>query len=194
VGRAVPGRGLTMRVLQVGPLYVNHVRRWAERARALGWSVDVAGHHRGGRARRDFSAVADRVEVAPEDLPERGTAAQVAWLSEVAERLEPDLVQAHWLPRWGHVATLACRQAVIVTGWGSDVYLSAGRERQRGDRALRGADCVLARSAHMRRAMLARGADPGRTRVVDLGVDLQRFRPAADAERARVELGSVEVR
>jgi glycosyltransferase involved in cell wall biosynthesis len=79
----------------------------------------------------------------------------------------------------------------VLTAWGSDVYLSEDAERNRGDFAVRKADCVLALSEHMRRELIARGAPEDRLRLVDLGVDLDRFRPAVDAEqeRARGELG-----
>jgi glycosyltransferase involved in cell wall biosynthesis len=183
---AVPGR-----VLQVGPLYLNHVRRWSQHAAALGWRVSAAGHIRRGRRLTDLSDLADRVEIAPPGLWEHGTARRVAWLRDVIRRLEPDLIHAHWLPTWGCYAARAAERPVVTTPWGSDLYLSRGEERERADGALHGADIVIARSPHMHGELLARGVPPGRIHSVDLGVDLESFRPPSPEESARLrrELG-----
>jgi glycosyltransferase involved in cell wall biosynthesis len=69
---------------------------------------------------------------------------------------------------------------VIATAWGSDVYLT--------DEADVGADATLVNSEHMRRTLIARGAAPERLHLVDLGVDLERFRPAPDAPASPVIL------
>lgn len=174
-----------LHVLQVGPLYVNHVRRWSERAAALGCKVSVAGHVREGRGLVDLGG-AGRVEVAPEGLWELGSSRQVAWLRDVIDRLQPDLVQAHWLPTWAYLAGHAGGRPLVVTPWGSDIYLATGVDRSRADRAMSSADAVIARSAHMEREILARGVAAERVHRVDLGVDLERFRPASSPERTRL--------
>lgn len=177
------------RVLQLGPLYVNHTRRWAEHAGALGATVFAAGHTRPGRRMIDVSAVVQHVEVLPDER--EGVESELAWLRDVLRRVAPDIVHAHWLPRWGHRAVRSGHPAVVVTAWGSDVYRATGSDRDRAEEALRGADHVLAPSPHMLREMVARGAPAGRAHHVDLGVDLERFRPIDPAGRARArrELG-----
>jgi glycosyltransferase involved in cell wall biosynthesis len=172
--------------LHVGPLYVNHLRRWAEHAAALGCTVTAAGHVRPERRPIELMDVAERVEIAPEGLWELGTARRVAWLLSVLRKLEPDLVHAHWLPTWGYFATLSGYRPLVVTPWGSDLYLASGTERKRADRALRSADGVLAKSPHMLREILARGVSAERTHRVDLGVDIRRFRPASPGDQARL--------
>jgi glycosyltransferase involved in cell wall biosynthesis len=179
-----PGLGLT--VLQVGPLYNNHVRRWSSQAAALGCSVHAAGHTRPGRRRADLTGVVGRAYVAPEGLTELDDAAQVDWLRGVIRAVQPDLIHAHWLPGWAHISARAGERPLIVTAWGSDLYLMTGAQRRRADFAMHNADCVLARSEHMRGAMLARGVANDRIRRVDLGVDLGRFRPQSASQRARI--------
>lgn len=177
-----------IRVLLAGPLYVGHVRRWAERAVALGCTVTVAGHVRPERRLVDVADLAESVHVVPEELRNRGSAQCVAWLREVVRTVRPDLIHAHWLPAWAYFATALSRPRppVLVTPWGSDVYLASGVARARGDRALALADGALALSSHMQVEMVARGAPQGRIHRVDLGVDLKRFRPAAADERGRL--------
>jgi glycosyltransferase involved in cell wall biosynthesis len=182
------GSASGLRVLQLGPLYNNHLRRWSAHATALGCQVTAAGHVRRGRRPADFRGVADAVEVSPDAVDLRR---QRLWLIELIERIEPDLIQAHWLPRWGYLACAVECRPTILTPWGSDVYLAAGDERRHADRALATADRVLARSPHMRSELLARGVGAERLAEIDLGVDLDRFTPAAPHERAalRRQLG-----
>jgi glycosyltransferase involved in cell wall biosynthesis len=167
-----------LRVLQLGPLYNNHVRRWAELAATLGCTVYAAGHVSPGRRRVELADVADGVEVAPEALYEAEPEAHVTWLRSVLDRLEPDLIQAHYLIRWPYVAALAGGPPLVATPWGSDVYLATGEARDRADHALRQADVVIAHSRHMRCELLDRGVAPERIHSADLGVDLNRFSPA----------------
>ena len=185
----VAGRGLA--VLQVGPLYNNHLARWSAHAASLGCSVSAAGHVSPGRQPVDLTGVAEHVEITPEGLSSLGSAPHVAWLRDVVCRLDPDVIHAHWLPKWGYFTTLCADRPFVVTAWGSDVYLATGAPRRRADWTLHNAGHLLARSAHMQRAMVARGARAERVHQVDLGVDLERFRPAQTAEQARIrsELG-----
>jgi glycosyltransferase involved in cell wall biosynthesis len=175
-----------MRVLQLGPLYNNHLRRWSANAVAAGAEVHAAGHVRPGRLPVDLSGVATGVEVMPRELLEDQEEAQLDWLRGAIARVRPDVVHAHWLPRWGHLATRTGHEAVVVTPWGSDLYESAGADRARADGALRGAHAVIARSGHMERELLARGAPAERVHRVDLGVDLARFHPPGKGERERL--------
>ena len=69
---------------------------------------------------------------------------------------------------------------MVATAWGSDVYLT--------DEADVEADATLVNSEHMRRTLIDRGAAPERLHLVDLGVDLERFRPARDAPGSPVIL------
>jgi glycosyltransferase involved in cell wall biosynthesis len=135
--------------------------------------------------------MADRVEVTPRGLYGAAPSLKVAWLLEVMRTLDPDLVQAHWLPNWGYCAVVAAACPVVLTAWGSDLYRAQRADRRRADFAMLGAGAVLARSDHMRREMLARGIPTSRIHRVDLGVDLDQFRPASDEQRARArrELG-----
>jgi glycosyltransferase involved in cell wall biosynthesis len=175
-----------LRVLQLGPLYVEHVRRWAEQATAVGCEVHVAGHVRPGRSLTAFTHVAESVQIGPANPESLDTTAHEAWLRGVLFDLRPDLVQAHWLPTWGCLAARSGHPRVVVTPWGSDLYLSEGLLAARAHEALTASEYVVARSAHMRRAVIALGVPRERVVDVDLGVDLARFRPASAEERARL--------
>jgi glycosyltransferase involved in cell wall biosynthesis len=128
--------------------------------------------------------VAEAVDVAPDALYDAGAEAHVSWLRSVLDRVEPDLVHAHYLARWPYIAALAGCRPLIVTPWGWELYLAAGRDRRWADHALREADAVLALSLPMRRELQSRGVPADRIEVADLGVDLARFRPSPDTADA----------
>jgi glycosyltransferase involved in cell wall biosynthesis len=180
-----------LRVLQLGPLYVEHVRRWAENAAALGCEVHVAGHLKQGRAMADFTHLAARVEIGPDGPSEHEDGRHAAWLRDLLGDLRPDIVHAHWLPTWGYYAVQSGHPGVVVTAWGDDVYRLPSELTRRAEAAVRAAPAVIGLSEHMRAMMVADGARPDRVHLVDLGVELDRFRPAAPEERNRLraELG-----
>src|SRR5688572_1296864 len=173
------------RVLQLGPLYNNHLRRWSQHAMTIGCTVCAAGDVRPGRRPLDLSGIADAVEVAPEELNGTEGEAHAAWLRSVVDRLQPDVIQAHFLFRWPYIAALAGSRPLIATPWGSDLYLATGERRRQADYALRNADAVIARSPHMRRELLTRGVPADRVLDADLGVDLERFSPGPEPADAR---------
>ncbi len=172
-------------VLQLGPLYNNHLRRWSAFASALGCTVYAAGHVRPGRRPVDLAGVADFVEFAPERLYGLPPGPHLVWLRDLIQTLDPDLIHAHWLLKWAYFSVLVADRPVVVTAWGSDFYLAGGPDRRRANYAMRYAGGVLALSEHMRRGMIARGVSADRIYTADLGVDLDRFRPASPDERAQ---------
>jgi glycosyltransferase involved in cell wall biosynthesis len=110
-----------------------------------------------------------------------------------ARSFRPDVVYAHFLFPAGAAAALAARAAgagLVVTAHGRDVrnlgeipgVAAATRASLRRGR-------VVAVSDFLRRELLARLPElDGRVEVIDVGVDLERFRPR-DAEEVRARLG-----
>ena len=116
-----------------------------------------------------------------------------------ARRFRPDVVYAHFLVPTGLLAGLATRAPLVVTAHGQDV---ANIGRIAGVRAatevvVRRAAAVIAVSDYLRRELEAKvpGA-AGKIRVVDSGVDLQRFRlaPAPEGPPRYLYLGSLTQR
>lgn len=106
-------------------------------------------------------------------------------LSAALARFEPDLVDAHYVPNYGLLATLAGRRPLSVTAWGSDLLVAGRRDAPQRARArfvLGRADLVLADAENLARAARALGAAPARVHAIPWGVDLERFVPAAERE------------
>jgi len=106
-----------------------------------------------------------------------------------ARRFGPDVVYAHFLVPAGLAAALASRAPLVVTAHGQDVRNVGSMPGVRAATryVVRRAAAVIAVSDWLRRELERRVADAaGKTEVVDMGVDLERFsvRDAAAARRA----------
>jgi L-malate glycosyltransferase len=129
-------------------------------------------------------------------IPVRGVgslATAIALRRALAE-VQPDVLHAHSLSRYGVAARLSGFHPYVITVWGSDVLVVLPGSRLRriqGRLALRGADLVTGGSEHLIRAAVAAGARPTRTRFVHFGVDTTQFSPgpypAALAARLRLD-------
>jgi glycosyltransferase involved in cell wall biosynthesis len=111
-----------------------------------------------------------------------------------ARRFEHDVVYAHFLVPAGLAAALASRAPLVVTAHGQDVANVSSNWRRVFARpatryVVRRAASVIAVSEWLR-ALLSETVPEAvdKTKVVDCGVDLERFRPR-DASAARAELG-----
>jgi glycosyltransferase involved in cell wall biosynthesis len=176
----------------LGPRYSLHTRRWAEHAAKAGFRVEVGGEVSPGRETLDFSGTAERVHDAPipRDVP-LGSMETIVWLRRLVARLSPDLIHAHWAPTWGFWAAAARCRPLVVSGWGSDIYLQRGLSRLKATYAIRRADQITAPSPALIHELARRGTDPARATLVDPGVDLELFSPVGAEQKraARRRLG-----
>ncbi len=121
-------------------------------------------------------------------------AARQALQPLLAQGLEFDLVDGHYLYPDGVAAVWLARdlgKPVVLTARGSDTsqlpdYRVPGKLIRA---AIAEADALIAVSADLRDGLLRLGAPPEKVTVLRNGVDLQGFRPVADREAARAELG-----
>lgn len=108
-----------------------------------------------------------------------------------SRRFRPDVVYAHFLVPAGLVAALSSRAPLVVTAHGQDVANigSVSGVRAATRYVVRRAATVVAVSEWLRRQLEMAIPDAvGKTKVVDCGVDLDRFAPRDQAE-ARDDLG-----
>src|SRR4051794_15727510 len=176
-----------MRLLLVGWLNSQHVVTWAEELLARGWEVHAAGEVIPDIAVELPPAVAS-VHPFPV-LGPPGFAARrlIPRLRAIEAQVRPDVVHAHWVTSFGWIAARAGGRPLVVSAWGSDLLRAGPLLRPRNRAALRGADLVMADSAHL--AGVARGIAPGTpVEVVNWGIDLGAFTPG-DGTGVRVAAG-----
>jgi glycosyltransferase involved in cell wall biosynthesis len=175
-----------LRVLVAGWLNSPHVISWAEAVAAAGHDVHVAG-----RVVPHWPPVepVGEVHTLVADGPPLVRSLRMSRaLADVAARVHPDLVHAHWLPEPGWMAAREGLRPLVCSAWGSDVLGVRGIGRHRSKRALQGSELVLADSVHLARATRELAGRDVRVEVVRWGLDLERFAPG-DRAAAREALG-----
>ena len=113
-------------------------------------------------------------------------------IRRAVKRVEPDVLDAHFLTINGWHAWMSGFHPYVTTLWGSDVFVAPKRSRVVARMAritLRAADMVLVDAEELRRGALALGAAPERTETIQFGVDLSQFAPGPDPAALRARLG-----
>jgi len=104
--------------------------------------------------------------------------------------IRPDLLHTHFLTGYGYWGSFSGFHPFIMTVWGDDVYLTPHQSFLKGwlaRHALRNADLVTGDSEDILQHAIGMGARGDACRVVQWGVDLDRFRPdAPSAVRERL--------
>lgn len=168
-----------MRIATLANASVGHTQRWVEELRARGhevgvWSLEPGPATLGVR----------RLPSAPVPGFLRYPLAAPA-LRRALAAFAPNLVDAHYVPNYGLLGTLAGRRPLAVSAWGSDLLLAGARDplqRARARLVLSRADLVLTDAGNLARAARALGAPDARLHQVPWGVDLARFRPGGERE------------
>jgi glycosyltransferase involved in cell wall biosynthesis len=105
------------------------------------------------------------------------------WMRRLLRDTRPDVVHAHWMP----VAGLAClygASPLVVSAWGSDVFLASRSQKLAWRAVARQADLFMASSAALVRALHDLGAPAERTVLLNWGVDLTTFSPPMGGREA----------
>ena len=125
-------------------------------------------------------------------IPAIGVLSARRSLRQVLARIQPDVLNAHYLTVHGYHAWISGHHPYVVTLWGSDVLVSPRKSRLRavlGRITLRAADLVMVNSEALKRGALDLGAPAERTEMIQWGVDLTRFGPGPDPVALRERLG-----
>ncbi len=110
-------------------------------------------------------------------------AVALARVKRILRTIKPDLLHTHFLTGYGYWGAFSGFHPFIMTVWGDDVYVTPHETKLKGSlaRAVLGrADLITGDSEDILTHVVRMGADPDICRVVQWGVDLDRFRPDAD--------------
>jgi glycosyltransferase involved in cell wall biosynthesis len=116
----------------------------------------------------------------------------IGWTRQFVRTWKPDILHAHRVTGGGWLGAFSNFHPLVVTPWGSDLYLYPGRSPLAAwltRRVLQQADLVTADSADLRQQALRFGADSERSHLVHWGVDSSIFHPASDPAALRSHLG-----
>jgi glycosyltransferase involved in cell wall biosynthesis len=167
----------------LGPVNHPHVEHLALAMHDRGFAVTAAGHVEPTLPPSVLPASGVAVAGAPRASRRdpSGAIAHVRWIRRLCRELRPGAVHAHWLCGYAAFAAIAGASPLVAMAWGSDV-LRASRLQRIGNRiALRGARVAMADSQALLDRMVALGAAPEATVLVNWGVDLAAFAPVNGA-------------
>jgi len=166
----------SVRLALLANAQVIHTRRWADWFHARGHAVEL-------------------ISLEPDEgfaYPCRLVTSRVPWrflryplatpaVRRLLARFAPDLVNAHFVPNYGLIGTLAGHRPLVVSAWGSDVLVSGVASPLHAARArfvLARADRITTDAAMLTRAVIALGGAPERVLTVPMGVEPERYRAA----------------
>jgi L-malate glycosyltransferase len=169
------------RIVIFGPDSV-HTHRWADYLRNVGWHVTWIAY---GSTNNPNVPAIDEVTL------ERGgrlavgrtvidLVRSVRQFRRILKKLNPDIVQTHWLlgPAW--IASLAGKHPIVATAWGSDVLMPFPGRRMADllTRALgKRIDAITSSSQPLEDALVNLGLPRGRLHRVVHGIDAAQFKP-----------------
>ena len=93
--------------------------------------------------------------------------------------LNPDILHAHFVTKWGWLAALSGFHPLVLTPWGSDLFIDAEKStyhRLLTRYTLKNADLITANSQTLRKQACVLGADPACTFIIQDGINLKRFK------------------
>ena len=164
-----------------------HLQRWAREMLARGLRVSVV-------TARPAAIAGVHEQVV---LPPVTRSSYWLWRAGAAQRaldaLAPDIVHAHYVTSYGHLAARCTQRPLVMTAWGSDLLVTPkGRPLLRAltGWTLRRADLVTGDSIDLLRE-IASYRPKAEPLLVHWGVDLARFAPAPWAHKPRLEIVSL---
>lgn len=111
---------------------------------------------------------------------------------KAVSRVDPDVLNAHFLTIHGWHAWMAGFHPYAITLWGSDIYVGPRKwwvVRVMARLTLKSADLVMADSEDLKRGAEALESLPDRTELIGWGVDLKRFSAGTAPAELRSRLG-----
>ncbi len=181
----------TIKICMIGNPDSIHVQRWARHFSQRGFDVSLLSYY---QPRVEFSGnptlhflrtrapVARRVGTRSAAAMGRfpgilrlitATRLRAAGFYRELDRINPDVVHAHYVSDYGFLAALSGRHPMVVTAWGSDLLIDPGLSvitRRLVRWVLARADLVTYNANQLGQAARAMGAPPERMLQVVLGV------------------------
>lgn len=169
-----------------------HTQRWANYFVDSGWDVHLVTWHSAAAHLQYHSSIKIHKIISPPHYAVRYLA--LIELAHIVRRINPDILHAHYISHFGILAALYAKyfnfQPLVLTAWGSDIFIDARGIRRRllVARALQGADLITCDGESLKVAMTDLGADSQKIRIITHGVDTRKFKPDSKSSHLEQEL------
>ena len=164
------------RLFLLGDARQVHLRRWAEHFLASGYDVLTVSLESDETFPGRFRHVAV-TKLLPHALR---YPLCVPVVRRIVERFDPHLINAHFVPNYGLIASMLGRRPWVLSTWGSDIMTDPDKSRfhyLRTRRVLRNADWVTSDADVMTRRIHSFGVAASSVLTFPYGVDTAMFHP-----------------
>lgn len=106
-------------------------------------------------------------------------------IRKMVKEIHPDIISAHYATTYGMRAVLSGFHPFLLTVWGSDILVNPGKNKFLNwltRKVLKSADLITCDAQHMKVAMKKLGTDESKIKIINFGVDTERFSPKSQNE------------
>lgn len=99
---------------------------------------------------------------------------------KIFKKIKPDIINAHYVTSYGHLAVLSGFKPLVVTVWGSDILITPKESlitKIVVKYVLKKADLITCDADHMKKAITKLGASENKIEIINFGIDVNRFLP-----------------
>jgi glycosyltransferase involved in cell wall biosynthesis len=110
------------------------------------------------------------------------------------KKIKPDIIHAQCVTSYGKLAGFLYFHPLVITAWGSDILINPHESltAKIGTKyVLKKADLITCDAEHMKEAMIKLGANPSKIKIINFGIDTQKFCPGEESKELRNKLGTL---
>jgi len=115
---------------------------------------------------------------------------------KLIKEIRPDIIHAHYVTSYGHLAALTGFKPIIMTGWGSDILVEPKKSiisRIAVKYALKRSALITCDAEHMKKAIIKLGGDSCKIKVIRFGIDTGKFFRKDKNEKLQEKLGTLGI-
>jgi len=113
-------------------------------------------------------------------------------INKLIGEISPDIIHAHYVTSYGHLAAFTGMRPFVLTAWGSDILVTPKEywlAKKIVKYVLRKADYITCDAGHMKNAMIDLGADSSKIGIINFGVDTRKFISGVRNDKLKSEIG-----
>ncbi len=113
-------------------------------------------------------------------------------LRKIIKKEKPDIIHAHYVTSYGTLGSLLNFHPFVITAWGSDILVTPKKflpSRLSVKYALKKADLITCDAKHMKKAIEDFGVNSSKIKIINFGIDTNKFFPDLKDEGLKKRLG-----
>lgn len=138
-----------------------------------------------------------KLEIKFKVIPKVQVIEKIIKVKRLVKNISPDIIHGHFVSGGGCYAYLSGFKPLVVTAWGSDIYLYPKQSfinKMLTRRTLQNADLITTDSNDLKNEVIKLGASRGKSYIIQFGVDTKLFHPtyATNALKRELKIGDNE--